>query len=47
MKGYDSSPLERDKVIDFITRLEELQRRQKAEFEKHQVNLHVRRFNIS
>lgn len=37
--GYDHTPLEREKVLEFIARLEELQRKQKMEFDKHQVHL--------
>jgi DNA repair protein RAD50 len=38
MKGYDHTPLEREKVIEFISRLSDLQKRQRAEFEKLQVS---------
>jgi hypothetical protein len=37
VKGYNYSPLEREKIIEFINNLENLQRKQKAEFEKYQV----------
>ena len=37
MKGYDHSPLEREKVSEFVSRLGELQRRQNAETEQLQV----------
>jgi len=37
MKGYHA-PLEREKVIEFISRLSDLQKRQRAEFEKLQVS---------
>lgn len=37
IKGYNHTPLEREKVIDFISRLNELQRKQRMEFEKLQV----------
>lgn len=39
IKGYDYAPLERDKIIEFISRLNELQRKQRLEFEKLQVRL--------
>lgn len=37
MKGFDHSPLEREKVLDFISRLTELQQRQNQETERLQV----------
>ncbi|KAF7987104.1 hypothetical protein HWV62_291 [Athelia sp. TMB] len=36
MKGYDHTPLEREKVVEFLARLNELQRKQRAEYEKLQ-----------
>ncbi|KAH7885017.1 ALG6, ALG8 glycosyltransferase family-domain-containing protein [Phlebopus sp. FC_14] len=36
IKGYSHSPLEREKVTEFISRLGDLQRRQRAEYEKLQ-----------
>ncbi|KIM89254.1 hypothetical protein PILCRDRAFT_218441 [Piloderma croceum F 1598] len=41
MKGYDHTPLEREKVIEFISRLSDLQKRQRAEFEKIQSDSRV------
>jgi DNA repair protein RAD50 len=38
IKGYDYAPLEREKIIEFISRLNELQRKQKLEFGKLQVS---------
>jgi hypothetical protein len=38
LKGYNYSPLEREKITEFINTLEHLQRKQKGEFEKYQVN---------
>jgi DNA repair protein RAD50 len=37
MKGYDYTPLEREKVIEFISRLGDLQKKQRTEFERLQV----------
>jgi len=37
LKGYDHSPLEREKVVEFISRLGELQRQQNADTEQLQV----------
>jgi hypothetical protein len=37
MKGYNYTPLEREKVVEFISRLSGLQKRQRAKFEKLQV----------
>jgi DNA repair protein RAD50 len=46
LKGYDHSPLEREKVIEFISRLGDLQRRQNAETERLQVSfLYIPRLN--
>ncbi|KAF8195567.1 AAA domain-containing protein [Pholiota molesta] len=33
LKGYDQTPLERDKVLEFLARLSELQRKQQVEYE--------------
>jgi DNA repair protein RAD50 len=41
IKGYDHSPLEREKVIEFISRLDGLQRRQNVELEKLQVRFGI------
>jgi DNA repair protein RAD50 len=38
IKGFSHTPLERDKVVEFLTRLGEVQRKQSAELEKHQVH---------
>jgi DNA repair protein RAD50 len=38
MKGYDCTPLEREKVIEFISRLSDLQKKHRKEFEKLQVS---------
>lgn len=40
LKGYDQTPLERDKVLEFLARLSELQRKQQVEYE----NLQVRKY---
>ena len=40
IKGYQYSPLEREKVVEFLSRLGDVQRKQKAEFEKFQVRIH-------
>lgn len=37
--GYDHSPLEREKIIDFITRLTDLQRTQNNETDALQVRI--------
>lgn len=37
IKGYDHSPLEREKVLEFITRLGELRRRQNLETDELRV----------
>lgn len=37
IKGYNHSPLERDKVVEFVSRVGDLQRRQRSEYEKLQV----------
>lgn len=37
MKGYDCTPLEREKVIEFISRLSDLQKKQRTEYDKLQV----------
>ena len=37
MKGFDHTPLEREKVVEFINRLSELQQRQNAEADRVQV----------
>jgi hypothetical protein len=42
IKGFDSSPLEREKVIEFSSRLSELVRRHKVEFAKLQVRFIIR-----
>ncbi|KIK01859.1 hypothetical protein K443DRAFT_678003 [Laccaria amethystina LaAM-08-1] len=39
IKGYQYSPLEREKVVEFLSRLGDVQRKQKAEFEKFQSDL--------
>lgn len=36
IKGYNHSPLEREKVNEFISRLGDLQRRQRSDYEKLQ-----------
>ncbi|KAG1899589.1 uncharacterized protein F5891DRAFT_1189393 [Suillus fuscotomentosus] len=36
IKGYNHTPLEREKVVEFISRLGDLQRRQRSEFDKLQ-----------
>lgn len=36
IKGYNHTPLEREKVIEFVSRLGDLQRRQRSEFDKLQ-----------
>ncbi|KAG0697633.1 P-loop containing nucleoside triphosphate hydrolase protein [Suillus ampliporus] len=36
IKGYNHSPLEREKVVEFVSRLGDLQRRQRSEHEKLQ-----------
>lgn len=41
IKGYDYSPLEREKVVEFISRLGDVQRRQRAEFESAQVRVQI------
>jgi DNA repair protein RAD50 len=38
IKGYDYTPLEREKVIEFFERLSDLQNRQRTEYEKLQVS---------
>jgi DNA repair protein RAD50 len=46
LKGYDHSPLEREKVIEFNSRLGDLQRRQNAETERLQASfLYIPRLN--
>jgi DNA repair protein RAD50 len=42
IKGYDYSPLEREKVVEFISKLGDVQRRQKIEYEKVQVSVENR-----
>jgi DNA repair protein RAD50 len=37
IKGFDHSPLERNEIVDFMVKLEDMQKRQKVEYEKHQV----------
>lgn len=37
IKGFNHSPLEREKVVEFLSRLGDIQRRQQREFEKLQV----------
>ncbi|KAF8895513.1 hypothetical protein BD779DRAFT_1640508 [Infundibulicybe gibba] len=39
IRGYSHSPLERDKVVEFLTRLGDFQRKQKSEHEKFQLDL--------
>ncbi|KAF8967155.1 AAA domain-containing protein [Flammula alnicola] len=39
IKGFNYSPLERDKVLEFLSRLGDVQRRQQAEYEKLQSDL--------
>ena len=39
LKGYDHSPLEREKVQEFIVKLGDLRRRQGAETDKLQVSI--------
>ena len=41
LKGFDHSPLEREKVIEFVSRLSDLQRRQNVENERLQVSSHL------
>ena len=41
LKGYDHSPLEREKVVEFISRLGDLQRLQNAETERLQVSFYL------
>ncbi|KAG1766114.1 P-loop containing nucleoside triphosphate hydrolase protein [Suillus placidus] len=36
IKGYNHTPLEREKVVEFVSRLGDLQRRQRSEFDKFQ-----------
>ncbi|KAG1761056.1 hypothetical protein EDD22DRAFT_35947 [Suillus occidentalis] len=36
IKGYNHTPLEREKVVEFVSRLGDLQRRQRSEFDKLQ-----------
>lgn len=38
MKGFDHSPLEREKVVEFISRLTDSQKRQNAETDRLQVS---------
>ena len=38
IKGFNHSPLEREKVAEFVARLGDIQRRQQREFEKLQVS---------
>ncbi|KAF9643243.1 hypothetical protein BDM02DRAFT_1548809 [Thelephora ganbajun] len=42
LKGYDHSPLEKEKVVEFISRLGDLQRRQNAETERLQTESRTR-----
>lgn len=42
IKGYSHSPLEREKVNEFISRLTDLQRRQRADYEKFQAEARAR-----
>ncbi|KAF8631077.1 hypothetical protein AX15_002678 [Amanita polypyramis BW_CC] len=42
IKGFSHSPLERDKVMEFITRLGDAQRKQRAELERLQSELRVK-----
>jgi DNA repair protein RAD50 len=37
IKGYNSSPLEERKVVEFVSRLGDVQRKRKMDFEKLQV----------
>ncbi len=37
IKGFGHSPLEREKVVEFISRLGDVQRKQRAELERLQV----------
>jgi hypothetical protein len=46
MKGYDSTPLEREKVIEFISRLGDMQKKQRAEFDKLQVRKSMESSNL-
>lgn len=41
LKGYDHSPLEREKVAEFVTKIGDLRRRQNAETDKLQVSCEV------
>ena len=42
IKGYSHSPLEREKVNEFIYRLGDLQRRQRSEYEKLQSEIRAK-----
>lgn len=42
IKGYSHSPLEREKVIEFIYRLGDLQSKQRSEYEKLQGEIRAR-----
>lgn len=42
IKGFSHSPLEREKVVEFLTRLGEVQRKQNAELEKRQGDLRTK-----
>lgn len=42
MKGYSHSPLEREKINEFIHRLGDLQRKQRSEYEKLQSDIRAK-----
>ncbi|KAL4258232.1 P-loop containing nucleoside triphosphate hydrolase [Pleurotus pulmonarius] len=42
ISGFDSSPLEREKVLEFISKLNDIQRRQRTQFEKLQAESQAR-----
>jgi hypothetical protein len=47
MKGYDYTSLEREKVIEFISRLGDMQKNQRVEFDKLQVRKYMESSNLS
>jgi len=46
MKGYDYTSLEREKVIEFISRLGDMQKNQRVEFDKLQVRKSMESSNL-
>ncbi|KAL0961152.1 hypothetical protein HGRIS_006124 [Hohenbuehelia grisea] len=42
IRGFDSRPLEREKVVEFVSKLSDLQRKQKSQLEKLQSDIRVR-----